>query len=153
LTYHTANLQSCILYIFQQIQVLNILNNVYILRFFSSKCRLFHNSNKLVACIIHILYTECAKIKKIRCQNVKQCIYDYNFIYFERFWYFNSLVVGSIPAGVIGIFHWYIILPIALWPWGRLSLQQKWVPGAFPGGKGGQCISLTTLPPSCAVVM
>jgi len=25
-------------------------------------------------------------------------------------------VVGSIPAGVIGIFH--KILPIALWPWG-----------------------------------
>jgi hypothetical protein len=21
----------------------------------------------------------------------------------------------------------------ALWPWGRLSLQQKWVPGIFPG--------------------
>jgi hypothetical protein len=23
----------------------------------------------------------------------------------------------------------------------------------FPGGKGGQCVRLTTLPPSCAVVM
>jgi len=30
--------------------------------------------------------------------------------------------------------------------------QQKWVPGVFPGGKGGQCVRLTTLPPSCAVV-
>ena len=27
------------------------------------------------------------------------------------------------------------------------------VPGAFPGGKGGRCIRLTTLPPSCAIVM
>jgi len=34
----------------------------------------------------------------------------------------NRTVSGSIPAGVIGIFHWHKILPIALWPWGRLSL-------------------------------
>jgi hypothetical protein len=26
----------------------------------------------------------------------------------------------------------------------------KWVPGVFPGGKGGRCIGLTTLPSSCA---
>jgi len=25
--------------------------------------------------------------------------------------------------------------------------------GAFPGGKGGRCVRLTTLPPSCAIVM
>ena len=38
---------------------------VYTLRFFSSsKCSLFHNSNVFGSCIIHILYTECAKIKK-----------------------------------------------------------------------------------------
>ena len=50
------------------------------------------------------------------------------------------------------IFHWHKILPIALWPWCRLSLQQKWVPGVFPGGKDGRCVRLTTLPPSYAVV-
>ena len=33
--------------------------------FFSSKCSLFHNSNVFGSCIIHILYTGCAKIKKI----------------------------------------------------------------------------------------
>ena len=37
---------------------------VYTLRFFSSKYSLFHNSNIFVSCIIHILYTGCAKIKK-----------------------------------------------------------------------------------------
>jgi len=31
---------------------------------FSSKCLLFHNSNVFGSCIIHILYTGCAKIKK-----------------------------------------------------------------------------------------
>ena len=37
---------------------------VYNLRFFSSKFSLFHNSNVFGSCIIHILYTGCAKIKK-----------------------------------------------------------------------------------------
>ena len=32
--------------------------------FFSSKCRLFHNATFFGSCVIHILYTECAKIKK-----------------------------------------------------------------------------------------
>ena len=32
--------------------------------FFSSKCRMFHNANLFGVCIIHILYTGCAKIKK-----------------------------------------------------------------------------------------
>jgi len=41
-----------------------------------------------------------------------------------------------------------IILPGSHWLWGWLSLWQKWVPGIFPGGKGGRCVGLTTLPPS-----
>ena len=32
---------------------------------FFSKCSLFHNSNVFGSCIIHILYTACAKFKKI----------------------------------------------------------------------------------------
>ena len=32
--------------------------------FFSSKCSLFHNANFFGSCIIHILYIECAEIKK-----------------------------------------------------------------------------------------
>jgi hypothetical protein len=35
-----------------------------------------------------------------------------------------------------------IFLPATLWPWRWLSLQQKWVPGIFPGGKGGRCEGL-----------
>jgi len=38
---------------------------VHTVRFFSSsKCSMFHNSNVFGSCIIHILYTGCAKIKK-----------------------------------------------------------------------------------------
>jgi hypothetical protein len=33
--------------------------------FFFSKCSLFHTSNVFGSYIIHILYTRCAKIKKI----------------------------------------------------------------------------------------
>ena len=37
---------------------------VYTILFFSLKCSLFHISNLFGSCIIHILYTESAKIKK-----------------------------------------------------------------------------------------
>ena len=37
---------------------------LHTLRIFSSKCCLFHNATFFGSCVIHILYTECAKIKK-----------------------------------------------------------------------------------------
>ena len=42
-----------------------MLNMVYTLRFFPSKFSFFNSSNVFGSCIIRILYTECAKIKKI----------------------------------------------------------------------------------------
>ena len=55
----------------QQISVLNILNMLYNLHFFSSKYRLFHNATLFCFCITHILNKGCAKIKKkIRRQKV-----------------------------------------------------------------------------------
>jgi hypothetical protein len=44
---------------------------LHTLKFFSSKCRLFHNATFFGSCIIHILHTGCAKkIKKIRMPKV-----------------------------------------------------------------------------------
>jgi hypothetical protein len=66
LTYRTANLQSYILYIFSRNIVTEYFKHgIYSLFLSSSKCSLFHSSNLFGSCIIHILYTGCAKIKKI----------------------------------------------------------------------------------------
>jgi len=63
--YRTANPQSCILYIYStNICTEYCKHGTYSPFFFSSKCSLFHNSNVFSSCVIHILYTVCAKIKK-----------------------------------------------------------------------------------------
>ena len=62
-------------------------------------------------------------------------------------------VAGSIPARVMGNFHWHKIF------WSHYGLGVDSVSNRneyqqhFLGGKGGLCVRLTTLPPSCAVVM
>ena len=63
----TAPLTSkrCILYIYSTSTGTEYLNMVYTLRFFSSKCSLFHNSNIFGSCIIHISYTGVLKLKKL----------------------------------------------------------------------------------------
>jgi len=62
----------------------------------------------------------------------------------------NRKVAGSIPDGVIWIFHWHKIHygPGVDSPSNRDEYQEY-----FLGGKGGRCVRLATLPPSCAVVM
>ena len=54
----------CILYVYSTNTGTEYFKNGIFLRFFSSKCSLFHNSNVFGSCNIHILYTGCAKIKK-----------------------------------------------------------------------------------------
>ena len=41
---------------------------------------------------------------------------------------------GRSQVRFIGIFH-SLMLRAALWPWGRPSLQQQWVPDISPGGR------------------
>ena len=62
----TAPLTSkrCILYIYSTHIGTEYFKHGTYSPFFSSKCSLFHNSNEFCSWIIHILYTECAKIKK-----------------------------------------------------------------------------------------
>jgi len=65
LTYRTANLQSCILYIYStNIGTEYFKHGIYSPFFSLQNAVLFHNSNVFGSCIIHILYTVCAKIKK-----------------------------------------------------------------------------------------
>jgi hypothetical protein len=63
----TAPLPSkrCILYIYSTNIGTEYFKHGIYSPFSSSKCSLFHNSNVFCSCIIHILYTGCAKIKKI----------------------------------------------------------------------------------------
>jgi len=64
----TAPLTSkrCILYIYStHMGTEYFKHGIYSPFFSSSKCSLFHNSNIFGSWNIHILYTECAKIKKI----------------------------------------------------------------------------------------
>ena len=72
----TAPLTSkrCILYIYStNVGTEYFKHALYSPFFFSSKCILFHNANLFGSCIIHILYTGCAKIKKkFRRQRVNQ---------------------------------------------------------------------------------
>jgi hypothetical protein len=65
----------------------------------------------------------------------------------------NRQVAGSIPDGVIGIFHWHNTFGRAMAPGSTQPLTEmstrniSWGAGR---GKGGRCVGLTNLTPSCA---
>ena len=63
---HTAPLtpKRCILYIYSTNTGTEYFKHALYSPFFPSKCSLFHNANLFGSCIIHILHTGCAKIKK-----------------------------------------------------------------------------------------
>ena len=60
----------------------------YTLLFSSSKCSLFHNADLFGSCIIHILYTGCAEIKK----NSSSAIFNHRTVTFR------STTVDLIPV-------------------------------------------------------
>ena len=60
------NSKCCSLYIYStNVGTEYFKHGMYSPFFSSSRCSLFHNSNVFGSCIIHILYTVCAKIKRI----------------------------------------------------------------------------------------
>ena len=79
---------------------------VYTFRFFlSSKCSLFRNSNVFGSCIIHSLYTGCAKIKKFRRQKVNReetfrCIKER-----VRVRYIQVYIIVSCPEKNLSVVH------------------------------------------------
>ena len=59
-------------------------------------------------------------------------------------------VAGSIPDGVTGIFHRHNPSDRTMALWVDSASNRNEYQEYFLGGKGGRCVGLTTLPPSCA---
>jgi hypothetical protein len=64
----------------------------------------------------------------------------------------NRKVTGLIPDDVIGIFHWHKSFWSHYDPAVDSASNRNEYREYFLGGKCSQCIRLTTLPPSCAIV-
>jgi len=64
----------------------------------------------------------------------------------------NRKVAGSIPDGVIGIFHWHNTSDRSM-TLGSTQPLTEMSTTIISWGKSIRCLGLTTLPPSCTVVM
>jgi len=124
-TGHTAPLTSkrCILYIYSRNIDTGYFKHGICSPFFSSKCSFFHNSNVFGSCIIHILYTGCAKIKKNnsgakRLNSLKRTqVCQVHFLLL--FLYIYSPYVNNIKD------------PCALWPYASARPKLKTIPVPF----------------------
>jgi len=86
----TAPLTSkrCILYIYStNIGTEYFKHGIYCPFFSSSKCSLFHNSNIFGSCIIHILYTECAKRSILYIYSTNICTEYFKHGIYSRFFF------------------------------------------------------------------
>ena len=116
---------------------------------------MFHNSDILGSCIIHILYTGLLKLKKNN-SGAKRLRRDYISTSIGRgtrwrIWWKHCAtsrkVAGPIPDG-IGIFS-LTSLP-HYGPGVDSAFNGNEFQEYFLGAKGGRYLGLTTLPPSCA---
>jgi hypothetical protein len=88
----------------------------------------------------------CMYVCLCMCMHVRICLCMYVCMYIWG----NALQTGRSRIRFLLGFFSYLILLAALWLWRRVSLWEEWLPRIFPGGKGGRCVGLTTLPPSRA---
>jgi len=103
----TAPLTSkrCILYIYSTNTGTECFKHgIYSSFFFSSKCSLFHNSNVFGSCIIQILYTGCAKIKKKNNSGAKRLNLS-NFTTKRRAWFASEQYV------IVQLIEWHWSIP------------------------------------------
>ena len=99
MTYRTANLQSCILYIYSTNIGTEYFKHVIYSPFFPSlKCSLFHNSNIFGSCIIHILYIYSTNTAT---EYFKHVIYSPFFSSLKCSLFHNSNIFGSCSIHIL----------------------------------------------------